>query len=191
MDSGASPLSVLLVTERSPWGTQACVLLSSLGAEVTHVPWSFGDDRAAVLDEFAEWHGDYILAFKADIKLPQFVRDRAQASVNFHPGPPWYRGMAAPERAIRNGDLVYGVTAHHMLEELDAGRIIDLHCFTVAPGTSISALRARVGTEMLSQLVRVWTALGSRINEHWGSARDHIWGSETLSLKEAKREGLL
>lgn len=53
--------------------------------------------------------------------------------VNYHPGPlPKYKGPTELDDAIKNKEMQWGVTVHHMNEDYDTGKIIkikkiDLH----------------------------------------------------------------
>ena len=47
--------------------------------------------------------------------------------VNFHPAPlPNYKGPTELDDAIRNEEIHWGVTVHHMNEEYDSGKIIKI-----------------------------------------------------------------
>lgn len=180
---------VLLLTESTRWGDMARDLLTVAGAGVEHVPWSWGESRAELDTAMTAWRGDYVICFKADCIVPKATLASSRVAINFHPGPPWLRGVACPERAVKRGDLSYGVTCHHMIEEVDAGKIVVIDTFEVPPCGTVAALRERVGLSMLSQLERVW--LSRHTLAEPGDARDPIWASELLSVRRARREGLL
>jgi methionyl-tRNA formyltransferase len=180
---------VLLLTESTKWGALARNLLGALGADVRHVPWTWGEERAELDAALAEWNAGAIICFKADCIVPSSALARASLALNFHPSPPWLRGVACPERAVERGDGVYGLTCHHMVEEVDAGRIVDLETFSVVPGTTVRALRERVGAAMLLQLERVWIRRHTLTADADG--RDPIWTGELLSTDEARSRGLL
>ena len=181
--------SVLLLTESSNWGDQARKVISASGASVEHISWSWGENRQDLDAALQAWSGDYIVCFKADCIVPSSNLDDAPIAINFHPGPPWLRGVACPERAIRREDQVYGVTCHHMIEEVDAGKIVAVDAFNVPPGKSVASLREQVGVAMLAQLERVWRDREA-LAEHC-KVRDPIWTSECLSVQQARLEGLL
>lgn len=46
--------TVVLMTEATDWGDLAKLLLASLGAEVTHVAWSWGEDVARLETAYTE-----------------------------------------------------------------------------------------------------------------------------------------
>lgn len=180
---------VLLLTESSKWGALAGALIKASGVGVEHIPWSWGEDRTELDAALRSWSGNYIVCFKADCIVPKSNLSGATVAINFHPGPPWLRGVACPERAIRREDRVYGVTCHHMIEEVDAGKIIAVDTFSVPLEKSVTALREQVGFAMLAQLERVWQ--GRRTLAEAGESRDPIWTNELISVRQAHSEGLM
>ena len=64
--------------------------------------------------------------------------------INYHPGPlPEYKGPSEYENAIRNKEIKWGVTVHHMNEEFDSGKILQVRYFDLhEPANSIEELGA-------------------------------------------------
>lgn len=52
-------------------------------------------------------------------------------AINFHPGPPKYRGYGCANYAIYNNDKFYGVTSHIINTKIDKGNIIDVKYFKI------------------------------------------------------------
>src|ERR1700730_1603425 len=59
---------------------------------------------------------------------------------NFHPGPPRYPGWAPAHFALYEGATEFGATAHVMIEQVDAGPIIDIALFPIPADISVLAL---------------------------------------------------
>src|ERR1700759_2165262 len=59
---------------------------------------------------------------------------------NFHPGPPEYPGWAPSHFALYNRETRFGVTAHVMVERVDAGPIIGVERFPIPANMSVLAL---------------------------------------------------
>jgi methionyl-tRNA formyltransferase len=59
---------------------------------------------------------------------------------NFHPGPPSYPGWAPAHFALYQGATEFGATAHVMVEQVDAGPIIDVEMFPIPPDISVLGL---------------------------------------------------
>lgn len=70
-------------------------------------------------------------------KMLSGVKDFA---INFHPGPPEYRGIGCTNFAIYNNESKYGVTAHLMEAEVDSGKIISVKYFPILPGDTLFGL---------------------------------------------------
>lgn len=116
--------------------------LENLGFNVQDV-WSDGIGEELPC-EVQEWQGDYIVCFRSRFILPPWLIARAeQAAVNIHPGPPEYRGSGCINWALYDEAPDYGVTAHFMNEQIDAGRIIEVVRFRVNSGDPVSTLLRR------------------------------------------------
>jgi methionyl-tRNA formyltransferase len=59
---------------------------------------------------------------------------------NFHPGPPGYPGWAPAHFALYERATQFGATVHVMLEQVDAGPIIDVAQFPIPAGISVLGL---------------------------------------------------
>src|SRR6185312_6782050 len=89
-NNNITPSEILYVTERSPWGKLGYEAVAKVFPSVTPVYWSSGMPKP----DLSGWHGDWIIAFKADLILLQQTLDRAtKGAINFHPSPPEYRGL--------------------------------------------------------------------------------------------------
>lgn len=82
-----------------------------------------------------KWKGDYIFSFRSLLILPDSVIKNAKvAAINFHPGPPKYRGVGCLNYAIFNDEKYYGVTAHLMNKHIDYGEIVKSNKFKIPSG---------------------------------------------------------
>lgn len=79
-------------------------------------------------DDVRSWRGDLILSFKNYIKLPITLLDSARlACINFHPALPEYPGSGGLAWSIYDEKEYYGVTVHLMNEDIDSGKILEVH----------------------------------------------------------------
>lgn len=69
--------------------------------------------------------------------------ERVDLPINFHPGPPEYPGFGCYNFAIYDSVTEYGVTAHMINEQIDAGDIVALHRFPVQSTCDLPGLQAR------------------------------------------------
>lgn len=73
---------------------------------------------------------DRIVAFRTNSVVPaDLLRRVSGPSYNFHPGPPGYPGRHPFAFALYDGAAQYGVTAHEMVEQVDAGPIVGVLTF--------------------------------------------------------------
>ncbi len=59
---------------------------------------------------------------------------------NFHPGPPAYPGWAPSHFALYDQAAEFGATAHVMVEQVDAGPILEVSLFPIPPDISVLGL---------------------------------------------------
>jgi methionyl-tRNA formyltransferase len=76
---------------------------------------------------------------------PEIVSKRVLArlgysAINFHPGPPGYPGWAPSHFALYQRATEFGATVHIMVEQVDAGPIIDVARFPVPRDISVLGL---------------------------------------------------
>jgi methionyl-tRNA formyltransferase len=73
---------------------------------------------------------DRIVAFRTNGIVPaELLRRVPGPCYNFHPGPPGYPGRHPFAFALYDGAAQYGVTAHEMVERVDAGPIVGMLAF--------------------------------------------------------------
>ena len=73
---------------------------------------------------------DYIICFRSFFLIKKKLLEKAKiASINFHPGPPAYRGIGCINFALLNGEKKFGTTAHLIDDKIDHGKILDIKHF--------------------------------------------------------------
>jgi methionyl-tRNA formyltransferase len=80
---------------------------------------------------------DYLFNFLSPLKISKKILESAKvAAINFHPAPPEHPGVGCASYAIfealTEGKWEYGVSAHLMEEEYDAGAILKVLRFPIA-----------------------------------------------------------
>ena len=72
------------------------------------------------------WY-DYIISFRSfHILNENQIKKSRYGAINFHPGPPEYRGIGCVNYALYDGVRRYGVTAHLISKKIDHGKIINV-----------------------------------------------------------------
>ena len=93
-----------------------------------------------------------ILSFKSYYILPEKLINKADiAAINFHPGPPKYRGIGCLNYALYENSKVYGITTHMMNKKIDNGKIIDVKKFKIKKSETVDTLLKKTNEEMLDR----------------------------------------
>ena len=86
-------------------------------------------------------HRARLLSFLNPLVVPgRVLKALGFSAYNFHPGPPNYPGRVPAHFAIYDKATTFGVTAHVMIERVDAGPIIGVESFPVPPGATVERL---------------------------------------------------
>jgi methionyl-tRNA formyltransferase len=97
-----------------------------------------------------------LIAFvTAEIVPPNVLAQLGHGAFNFHPGPPSYPGWAPAHFALYDGARQFGATLHVMVEQVDAGPIIDVAFFPVPADISVLGLEG-LAYAHLAQLFWRW-----------------------------------
>ncbi len=83
---------------------------------------------------------DFILCFRSKIIINVKKINKECIPINFHPGPPKYRGIGCVNFALLNNEKKYGATAHIMSNRIDNGQILDVRNFRISDKLSLEAV---------------------------------------------------
>ena len=82
---------------------------------------------------------DYIFCFRSFYILKKSILKKvSKSAINFHPGPPEFRGSGCVNYALYQNSKFYGCTAHIIDEKIDNGKIIDVRKFKITRKDSVS-----------------------------------------------------
>ena len=103
------------------------------------------------------WKGDYIFCYRSNYLLKRNeIRKVSKNIINFHPGPPQYRGIGCVNFAIMNNEKRYGATAHLIdSEKIDNGKIIDVVMWKIKKDLSIEEILLKTYEKQFYQFKRV------------------------------------
>ncbi len=111
-------------------------------------------DSDALLAEAAGAHAVITLGWRTII--PPEKRASPERWVNVHPALlPKYRGYHPVPHVIMNGEQQHGITAHYIIDDVDAGPIILQEAFEVSPFMTLRSLQHRARELMPSFLERL------------------------------------
>jgi methionyl-tRNA formyltransferase len=103
------------------------------------------------------WKGDYIFCYRSNYLLKRNeIRKVSKNIINFHPGPPQYRGIGCVNFAIMNNEKRYGATAHLIdSEKIDNGKIIDVVMWKIKKDLSIEEILLKTYEKQFYQFKKV------------------------------------
>jgi len=132
--------------------------------------------------EAAALKPDFLFSFGPLIVQKPLLDAVRIAAINFHTAPPRWPGRGSCSFALLESDLEFGVTAHLMVEKLDAGPILKVLRFPIPGEDDCETLSART-LALIPDLVRQ-TVSDLRANEWQPSLSPEKWARPALRQKE-------
>jgi methionyl-tRNA formyltransferase len=133
-------------------------------------------------------HYDYIFSFRSYFILKkQHLKKAKISSINFHPGPPNYRGFGGINFALYNGEKKWGITIHLMSEKLDGGKIVDYKSFNIGKYDNLDTLLKKTHTVLLFQSKKVIQLLNKdkkNLSKLIKKNKKFKWSKKIYSKKE-------
>lgn len=110
-----------------------------------------------IKNKIKKWNGDYIIAFRSSYLFKHEDIDVDNRKIiNFHPGPPEYRGIGCINFALLRGEKFYGSTSHLIDSiKIDAGKIINVKKWKIKKQESIDEILDKTYKNQLLQLKKV------------------------------------
>jgi methionyl-tRNA formyltransferase len=103
-----------------------------------------------------------LIAFVTPEIVPKSIlAELGYGAFNFHPGPPSYPGWAPAHFALYDQACEFGVTAHVMVEQVDAGPIVDVEMFPIPAGMAVLALEGLAYAHLAQLFWRMAKALAT------------------------------
>ncbi len=104
---------------------------------------------------------DILISFRSYyIFKPREIGSIKKIAINFHPGPPKYRGYGCANYAIYNDDKKYGVTSHLINSKIDSGEILNVKYFKINKKISLNDL---LKLTYVKQIVQIKNLINSLI----------------------------
>jgi len=156
----------LLLLEHNPFlkiiSIGTCAELTALGADVLQ--------RAR------------LIAFVTSEIVPQSILNQlGYGAFNFHPGPPSYPGWAPAHFALYDRAKEFGATVHVMVEQVDAGPIIDVALFPIPADISIFGLEGLAYAYLAQLFWRLSKSLATDVEV--SSTLPIKWGDKKYSRR--------
>ncbi len=114
------------------------------------------NNKKKYIKQLKNWSGDYIFSFRSKYIVPiKILKKTKIAAINFHPGPPNYRGIGCINFSILNNEKFYGLTCHLMSKRIDNGRIIDVKKFKINSKDNIDQILLKTYKLQLKQFKNI------------------------------------
>jgi methionyl-tRNA formyltransferase len=124
-----------------------------------------------------------LIGFATPVIVPQTILTRlGYGAFNFHPGPPAYPGWAPAHFALYNRETEFGATAHVMVEQVDAGPIVDVALFPIPARISVLGLEGLAYAHLAQLFWRMAKSLAT--DPAPPRALPLKWGSKKYSRRE-------
>ena len=134
---------------------------------------------------------DYIFCFRSFYILKENLLKRVKkVAINFHPGPPEYRGTGCVNYAVYNNSKFYGCTAHIINTKVDDGAIIDVQKFSITNNESVSSILKKTHKSMCRQAMTILNDLKDKqhiISIRIKNSKKFKWSKKIKKLKNLKK----
>ena len=131
---------------------------------------------------------NYIFCFRSFYILRKNILKKVKKSaINFHPGPPEYRGTGCVNYAVYGNSKYYGCTAHLIDKKIDNGKILDVKKFSIKKSDDISKILDKTYRTMLKQSVFIINQIqvdSNFIDKQIKKNNKMKWSKKTKSLKD-------
>ena len=125
-------------------------------SKIVKVIWSTNPEDKLKLKNLLKHNYEYIFCFRSFIILRKSLIKKAKyAAINFHPGPPEFRGIGCLNFAIFENAKFYGVTAHVLDTKIDYGKIINVKRFEILKRDNVDSLLDKTHKKLLSQARKI------------------------------------
>jgi methionyl-tRNA formyltransferase len=103
------------------------------------------------------WNGDYIISFRSNYLFKKNeIAKPSRNIINFHPGPPEYRGIGCVNFAIMKNEQKYGVTAHFIdSNQIDNGKIVDVVSWKIKKNSTVDEILQKTYIQQFCQLKKI------------------------------------
>ena len=141
-----------------------------------------GEWNDPVPEEMVTWRGDYIISYLSRWVLSSEILTNASISaINFHPASPDYPGIGCNNFALYNEEERYGVTCHHMHQEVDTGPIISTKSFPIYESDSVASLLTRTYD---FQLTLFYEIMNKILNDEGLPISEEKWSRKPFTRKQ-------
>ena len=134
---------------------------------------------------------DYIFCFRSFYILKKNLLKKVnKEAINFHPGPPEYRGIGCVNYAIYENSKFYGCTSHLINEKIDSGKIINIKRFRINKKDGVHEVLLKTYKIMTKQAISVINQINKNpknIKKWINNNKNTKWSKKIRKLKYLNR----
>ena len=130
---------------------------------------------------------DYIFSFRSSYLFTnKEINCFEKKILNFHPGPPEYRGVGCINFALLNNEKFYGATVHLVdSAKIDSGKILDIKKWKINDFDSIDEILTKTYTKQLSQLKKIIKYLkAKKLEKLINKNKNKYWSKKLYTRKK-------
>lgn len=161
-------MRIVLLTKTDRFSRQAQDFAKELFPDIEICEGVVGAPRPINLSQ----PGDVLLSFLSPWIVTAEELARFSLALNFHPASTDYPGSGCYNFALYDNAVEYGATCHHMLPQVDTGRVVDERRFPVLEDDTVETLKLRTTETMLAMFKEIAMIIASRAplpvsHTHW------------------------
>jgi len=157
-------------------------------SKIVQVIWSVNPEDKLKYKKILYKNYDYIFSFRSFFILKNNLIKKAKfAAINFHPGPPEYRGTGCLNYAMYDNAKYYGVTTHLMDKKIDYGKIINVKRFKILKKNSVESLLNKAHKMLFEQAIELINLLSknhNNLSKLIYKSRKERWSKKITKRKE-------
>jgi methionyl-tRNA formyltransferase len=171
--------TIILIAGPAERGVLPSVLLRH-NSLLTVIPVGTCADLAALAPDLLR--RARLIAFVTPEIVPGRILARlGYGAINFHPGPPGYPGWAPSHFALYDQATEFGATVHVMVEQVDAGPIVEVALFPVPADITVLGLEGLAYAHLAQLFWRMAKSLAT--DAELPPKRPIKWGSKKYSRR--------
>ena len=165
------------------------IMINNLKKKFKHVSFFFSKHNKDIPNQkILNWKGDIIICFRSHFILSQkFIKKAKICAINFHPGPPQYRGIGCVNFALENSEKYYGATAHLISKKIDFGKILDCKLFKISKKDTISKVLEKTYKIQIKQLDNLISELIKKNYDYKSFFKKNSWSSKLYLRKDLEK----
>ena len=129
---------------------------------------------------------DLIISYRSYFILSQTLINNSKLAINFHPGPPEYRGIGCTNFALLNNENKFGVTCHLIDKKIDSGKILKVKYFQIKNKNNLKEVLEMTHKAMFNLANSVLNNISSKnyINNCIKQSKKHNWSKKYFRQSE-------